>query len=85
MASLCRSPAIAAVRSAAGRSQTLIPITAPSRRFSLLSSRAIVSALGTVESLIPLHSAIASSRLKSSIGVDSSCWTCLSQGRALPL
>lgn len=36
--------------------------------------------LGSVESMMPLHSAIASARLKSSIAVDSSCWSWLSQG-----
>jgi hypothetical protein len=29
---------------------------------------------------MPLHSAIANARLKSSIAVDSSCWSWLSQG-----
>lgn len=29
---------------------------------------------------MPLHSAIANARLKSSIAVDSSCWSSLSQG-----
>ncbi|MBA0619846.1 hypothetical protein Godav_005643, partial [Gossypium davidsonii] len=28
--------------------------------------------------MMPLHSAIASARLQSSIAVDSSCWSCLS-------
>ncbi|KAI3881228.1 hypothetical protein MKW92_003385 [Papaver armeniacum] len=37
-------------------------------------------ALASVESMMPLHSAIASSRLKSSIAVDSSCWSWMSQG-----
>jgi hypothetical protein len=36
--------------------------------------------LGSVESMMPLHSAIASARLKSSIAVDSSYWSLLSQG-----
>ncbi|KAJ0077584.1 hypothetical protein Patl1_36403 [Pistacia atlantica] len=34
---------------------------------------------------MPLHSAIASARLKSSIAVDSSCWSWLSEGLAVPL
>lgn len=40
----------------------------------------IVGALGMVESMMPLHSAIASARLKSSLAVDSACWSWLSQG-----
>lgn len=36
--------------------------------------------------MMPLHSVIASARLQSSIAVDSSCWSCLSQGfSSLPL
>ncbi|BBH09401.1 hypothetical protein Prudu_021886, partial [Prunus dulcis] len=38
-----------------------------------------VSVLGSMESMMPLHSAIASARLKSNIAVDSTCWSCLSQ------
>ncbi|CAM8937784.1 unnamed protein product [Rhodiola kirilowii] len=34
---------------------------------------------------MPLHSAIANARLKSIIAVDSSCWSWMSQGLALPL
>lgn len=40
-----------------------------------------VAVLGSVESLMPLHSAIASARLKSSLAVDSVCWSWLSQGK----
>lgn len=42
---------------------------------------AAAAALGSVESLMPLHSAVASARLRSFIAVDSSCWSWLSQGQ----
>ncbi|THU58605.1 hypothetical protein C4D60_Mb03t16130 [Musa balbisiana] len=79
---LCRSAAMVAARSIAVRSKNLLPKPAPSRRAAPIhdSSRSIAPALGSVESLLPLHSAIASARLKSFIAVDSSCWSWLSQG-----
>lgn len=40
----------------------------------------VLSALGSVETMIPLHSAVASARLRSSIAADSSCWSMLSEG-----
>ena len=43
----------------------------------------VVSVLGSVESMMPLHSAIASARLKSNIAIDSSCWSWLSQGTSI--
>lgn len=46
----------------------------------LIHYERVVSILGSVESLMPLHSAIASARLKSYIAVDSNCWSWLSQG-----
>ncbi|XP_074590912.1 uncharacterized protein LOC141846767 isoform X2 [Curcuma longa] len=85
MASLFRSAAMATARSVAGRTKSLLPKSAPSRRASSTLTRYMAPALGSVESLMPLHSAIASARLKSFIAVDSSCWSWLSQGRALPL
>ncbi|WOL10937.1 hypothetical protein Cni_G19697 [Canna indica] len=82
MALLCRS----AARSVEVRSATpLLPKLAPSRRAATLFRRSIVPALGSVESPMPLHSAITSARLKSFTVVDSFCWSWLSQGRALPL
>ncbi|XP_043712383.1 protein NONRESPONDING TO OXYLIPINS 2, mitochondrial-like isoform X1 [Telopea speciosissima] len=94
MASLCRT-AMAGARSAAFRSRNLVPKTLspkptmnstslPSIGTNPRASR-MVMALGSVESLMPLHSAIASTRLVSIIAVDSSCWSWLSQGLALPL
>ncbi|KAG1366712.1 hypothetical protein COCNU_13G005020 [Cocos nucifera] len=88
MASLCRSAAVfstAVARSAAVRSKILLSRPAPSRRAASLLRRSVPPALGSVESLMPLHSAVASARLRSFIAVDSSCWSWLSQGRALPL
>ncbi|XP_042455465.1 protein NONRESPONDING TO OXYLIPINS 2, mitochondrial-like isoform X1 [Zingiber officinale] len=80
MASLCRPAAMVAARSVVGRTKSLLPKSAPSRRASSTLTRYMAPALGSVESLMPLHSAIASARLKSFIAVDSSCWSWLSQG-----
>ncbi|GMH16254.1 hypothetical protein Nepgr_018095 [Nepenthes gracilis] len=44
----------------------------------------LASVLGTLESQKPLHTATATSRLKSIIAVDSSCWSWLSQDFAVP-
>ncbi|URE23367.1 hypothetical protein MUK42_16918 [Musa troglodytarum] len=85
MGSLCRSAAMAAARSVAVRSKSVLPKPAPSRRAAPFVRRSIAPALGSVDSLMPLHSAIAAARLRSFIAVDSSCWSWLSQGRALPL
>ncbi|KAJ4779718.1 envelope glycoprotein [Rhynchospora pubera] len=95
MASIGRSSAAAvkAFRSAALRSRGAAPPPPPpppplpkakSSSLPRVSSpflrRSVVSALGSVESLMPLHSAIASARLRSFIASDSSYWSCLSQG-----
>ncbi|XP_048317706.1 protein NONRESPONDING TO OXYLIPINS 2, mitochondrial isoform X1 [Ziziphus jujuba] len=88
MAFFCRSALMAGTRSIAARSRTVTPKSIPSP-FSSSTTRAIprasriVTVLGSVESLMPLHSAIASARLKSSIAMDSTCWSCLSQGLGL--
>ncbi|KAL9418100.1 hypothetical protein AB3S75_041003 [Citrus x aurantiifolia] len=93
MASFCRSAIAAGSRSLAARSKTTSQSTLSAKSiFSSFSSSAgplprasrVLSALGSVESLMPLHSAIASSRLKSSIAVDSTCWSWLSQDFAVP-
>ncbi|MBA0771680.1 hypothetical protein Gotri_007167 [Gossypium trilobum] len=81
MASFFGSAMRAGSRTLASRSKTLTVkslILNPSTR-SLPRASRIVSALGGLESMMPLHSAIASARLQSSIAVDSSCWSCLSQ------
>uniref|UniRef100_A0A2N9GCK2 Protein NUCLEAR FUSION DEFECTIVE 6, chloroplastic/mitochondrial-like n=1 Tax=Fagus sylvatica TaxID=28930 RepID=A0A2N9GCK2_FAGSY len=85
MASFCRS----ALTSLASCSKTLTPKSLspkslPSFTRSIPRASRVVSVLGSVESMMPLHSAIASARLKSSIAVDSSCWSWLSQGLATP-
>ncbi|GMN37393.1 hypothetical protein TIFTF001_006773 [Ficus carica] len=95
MASFCRSALMAGSRSIAARSKVLSPkslnstpiFSSPFSSASGTIPRAsrIISALGSVESLMPLHSAIASARLKSNIAVDSTYWSCLSQGLASPL
>ncbi|KAL4279120.1 hypothetical protein GQ457_03G002710 [Hibiscus cannabinus] len=95
MASFCRSAIMAGSRSLSVRPKSLTlknlspksissPSSSPSTRPLPCASR-IFSALGGVESMMPLHSAIASARLRSSIAVDSSCWSLLSQGFATPL
>ncbi|KAK4284714.1 hypothetical protein QN277_001506 [Acacia crassicarpa] len=90
MASLCRSASRLTSRSIVSRSNILTQKSiSPLSRSSLFSSplesaipRAsrILSVMGTVESMMPLHSAIANARLTSSIAVDSSCWSLLSRG-----
>ncbi|KAJ6766084.1 hypothetical protein OIU79_022116 [Salix purpurea] len=90
MASFCRSAMTATTRSLASRSKTVTQKTLNAKSMSspfiptttrtILATSRVVSVLGSVESLMPLHSAIANARLKSSIAVDSSCWSWLSQG-----
>ncbi|KAA8545975.1 hypothetical protein F0562_020574 [Nyssa sinensis] len=96
MASICRSAVMAGARSVTARSKTLIrtalapkPVPsspfASSRRLVPRAASRIASVLGSIESMMPLHSAIASARLKSSIAADSTSWSWLSQGLATPL
>ncbi|XP_010446468.1 PREDICTED: protein NUCLEAR FUSION DEFECTIVE 6, chloroplastic/mitochondrial isoform X1 [Camelina sativa] len=96
MASCCRSALMAGSRNLVSRSRpvtqktlNLKPTTTSTPLASMSQSvpRAsrVLSALGCVETMIPLHSAVASARLKSSIAADSSCWSWLSQGFATPL
>ncbi|CAK7329706.1 unnamed protein product [Dovyalis caffra] len=91
MASFCRSAITASSRSLASRSKTVTqktlnaksmssPFTStPTPTRTILVTSRVVSVLGSVESLMPLHSAISNARLKSNIAVDSSCWSWLSQ------
>ncbi|KVH93248.1 uncharacterized protein LOC112516587 isoform X2 [Cynara cardunculus var. scolymus] len=94
MASASRSAVVFGARTIATGSnlisRTLTPKSLPvspfhssTRTVSRAASR-ILGALGTVESMMPLHSAIASARLRSSIAVDSTCWSWLSQDFGLP-
>ncbi|KAA0036617.1 hypothetical protein IC582_001631 [Cucumis melo] len=92
MASVSRSllTAAAASRSMAGRTRplahkTLNPLLVSSSSRSFPSITRIVSSLANVESLMPLHTAVASARLKSKIAVDSHCWSWLSEGFATSL
>ncbi|XP_010437046.1 PREDICTED: protein NUCLEAR FUSION DEFECTIVE 6, chloroplastic/mitochondrial-like isoform X1 [Camelina sativa] len=96
MASFCRSALMAGSRNLVSRSKTVtqkslnLKPTATSTPFASMSQSVprasrVLSALGCVETMIPLHSAVASARLKSSIAADSSCWSWLSQGFATPL
>ncbi|XXG45621.1 hypothetical protein AAC387_Pa02g0660 [Persea americana] len=94
MACICRS---AVARSIVQRSKTLVSESLPSKPVPVSISHSttrrsvapcisrISLALGCMESLMPLHSAVASSRLKSILGVGSNSWSCLSQGFAMPL
>ncbi|KAL5768820.1 hypothetical protein ACOSP7_015363 [Xanthoceras sorbifolium] len=41
--------------------------------------------LSSLESMLPLHSAIASARLRSSLSLESHCWGLVPQGISMPL
>ncbi|GFY95111.1 hypothetical protein Acr_10g0004960 [Actinidia rufa] len=58
-------------------------VMAGARRTIPCAASRIASVLGSVDSMMPLHSAIASARLKSNIAIDSTCWSWLSQGISL--
>ncbi|CAL4996622.1 unnamed protein product [Urochloa decumbens] len=83
MASLCRSAA-AAVRSAALRSRSPAERLFQAARSPLAPPRirrpVVAAALASLDTLMPLHSAVAAARLRSCIAADSACWSCLSQG-----
>ncbi|XP_020088567.1 uncharacterized protein LOC109710432 isoform X1 [Ananas comosus] len=79
-ASRSSAAATPAARSAALRSKAPLLKPSPPRRSAPLFRRSMASALGGVESLMPLHSAVAAARLRSFIATDSSCWSWLSQG-----
>nr|GEW78205.1 hypothetical protein [Tanacetum cinerariifolium] len=66
------------------KSTPISPFHSSTRPITRSASR-VVAALGSVESMMPLHSVIASARLRSSIAVDSTCWSFLSQGFASSL
>nr|CAB3473174.1 unnamed protein product [Digitaria exilis] len=89
MASLARTAAAVAVR-AATRSAPLtgrvlgapLPsLASPSAaRSARILRRSAAAASAGLETLMPLHSAVAAARLRSCIAVDSTCWSSLSQG-----
>ncbi|GAB2223148.1 hypothetical protein Droror1_Dr00017285 [Drosera rotundifolia] len=80
MASRYRSAAFNLFKSTVPRKATSKQI--PSLRFSTLSfsiNPRNVAQLGCLQSLLPLHSTVASARLISCLAVDSSCSRSLSQ------
>ncbi|KAG2597761.1 hypothetical protein PVAP13_5KG304914 [Panicum virgatum] len=94
MASLARAAgaAAAAVRSAARSAPltgcalvaplpSLASPSAAARRSARILRRSAAAASAGLETLMPLHSAVAAARLRSCIAVDSSCWSSLSQGK----
>ncbi|KAL6885513.1 hypothetical protein ACP4OV_010292 [Aristida adscensionis] len=89
MASLARAAAVArsALRQAplaarvVGSPLPAAPSSSPARAARILRrSAAAAAAAGGLETLMPLHTAVAGARLRSCIAVDSSCWSSLSQG-----
>ncbi|CAN6482048.1 unnamed protein product [Victoria cruziana] len=93
MASACRSAATRGARSAFrsfSTNSTSLPRRPPSPLLSSPSSATrrvgrYAPTLLCSESLMPLHTAIASARLKSNISVNSRLWGWLNQGLSLPL
>lgn len=85
MASVCRSAVITVGRTAAFRSKMgkQIPRAFIFRTEAPVISRSACAAIECVGSLMPLHSAIASARLKSFIAEDSSRWSWFSQGNVI--
>ncbi|XP_058750479.1 protein NONRESPONDING TO OXYLIPINS 2, mitochondrial-like isoform X2 [Vicia villosa] len=82
----CKSAARVASSSFANRSRTFAQKPSTPLLFSSQVPRVsrILSVVGSVESLMPLHSAIANARLTSNIASDSTCWSWLSQDFAVP-
>ncbi|PRQ29093.1 hypothetical protein RchiOBHm_Chr5g0010131 [Rosa chinensis] len=92
MASFCRSALTAGSRCISARSRSLnhsslnaispkvlsSPFASSTKANS--SSTRFISVLGSAESMMPFHSAIASPRLNSTVAFDFTCWSCLSQG-----
>ncbi|XP_057456397.1 protein NONRESPONDING TO OXYLIPINS 2, mitochondrial isoform X2 [Lotus japonicus] len=91
MASMfCNSALRVASRSLTNRSRTFAQKSSIPSLFSSPSSAGIsrasrvLSAIGSVQSTMPLHSAIANARLTSNMACDSTCWSMLSQDFAVP-
>ncbi|XP_062228140.1 protein NONRESPONDING TO OXYLIPINS 2, mitochondrial-like isoform X1 [Phragmites australis] len=89
MAYLARSAAAAVARSAlrpaplAGRvfgAPLPPPASSSPARAARILRRSAAAASAGLETLMPLHTAVAGARLRSCIAVDSSCWSSLSQG-----
>ncbi|KAI9123716.1 hypothetical protein K1719_005016 [Acacia pycnantha] len=88
--SFCKSVLRVSSRSFGNRSRSLIQkhqsvaslpafFSSPSSAIIPRTSR-ILSVLGSVESMMPLHTAIADARLTSSIAANATCWSWLSRG-----
>ncbi|XP_057434054.1 protein NONRESPONDING TO OXYLIPINS 2, mitochondrial-like [Lotus japonicus] len=87
MASMfCNSALRVASRSLTNRFRTFVQKSLIPSLFSSPSSAGIthasriLSEMGSVESTMPLHSAIANARLTSNMACYSTCWSMLSQG-----
>nr|XP_011458606.1 PREDICTED: protein NUCLEAR FUSION DEFECTIVE 6, chloroplastic/mitochondrial [Fragaria vesca subsp. vesca] len=65
------------------KSSLHFPAPAPVRRTVRISRLPLE--LSCVESMMPLHSAIASARLISSLPIQSQCWGLVPQGISMPL
>ncbi|KAA8534960.1 hypothetical protein F0562_029963 [Nyssa sinensis] len=63
--------------------QTSASASASARRISRMSRLPVE--LSSLESMMPLHSAIASARLKSSLSIESQSWGLIPQGISQPL
>ncbi|KAK7264295.1 hypothetical protein RJT34_31902 [Clitoria ternatea] len=83
---LCKSAVRVASRSFGNRSRNFLPNSSTSFLSSSASSTRVprasrvLSVMRSVDSLVPLHSAIADARLTSNIAFDSTCWSSLSRG-----
>ncbi|XP_050270818.1 protein NONRESPONDING TO OXYLIPINS 2, mitochondrial-like [Quercus robur] len=65
------------------QSQSQASASASAGRFSRISRLPLE--LSSVETMIPLHNAIASARLVSSLSTDSQSWSLVPQGISMPL
>ncbi|RDY12980.1 hypothetical protein CR513_02159 [Mucuna pruriens] len=85
---LCKSAVRVASRSFTNRSRSFVQSSTTPFAFSSSSSSStriprasrVLSVVISVDSLMPLHSAIANARLTSNIAFDSTCWSSLSRG-----
>ncbi|KAL3621239.1 hypothetical protein CASFOL_036151 [Castilleja foliolosa] len=92
MASACRFAAMITRRSPCTRPnaiiKTLFPKPIPATAFSSstnpVAALRFASVLGSLETMLPLHSKIAAARLRSNIAADTTCWSWLSQDFAVP-
>ncbi|XP_030934621.1 uncharacterized protein LOC115960064 [Quercus lobata] len=76
------SPELSPLKSCS-QSQASSSASASAGRFSRISRLPLE--LSSVETMIPLHNAIASARLVSSLSTDSQTWSLVPQGISMPL